>query len=159
MENLARELLQRNPGAYQDYILREVTDGEVVDRVPAPDSPKWCICGRCQEMPQQVERKCCRLVNGCLSLNEVFLAVCINAHVLEVAMRANEDILADAAVRTTKNYRHYAYKQYIYWQHGRLGAGRRRVIPSCCVWAVRRNFPSADGYYKGFDIGNGILEY
>ncbi|PIK57524.1 hypothetical protein BSL78_05588 [Apostichopus japonicus] len=157
LENVATDLLKRNPGAYEDYLLKENSSFQE-ESDHSPKSPGWCNCGRCKEMPQDVEKKCCRLQEGCLSTSEVFLTVCINAHVLEVAMRATEDILADAAVRTNKNYRHYAYKQFIYWQHGRLGAGRRRVIPSCCIWAIRMRFPAANNMYKGFEIGNGILE-
>ena len=35
---------------------------------------------------------------------------------------------------------------------GCMGRGIRRVIPSCVVAAVRREFPEADGVYTGFKL-------
>lgn len=158
LERITSELFMRNPGAFEDYVL---TADPAIDQSTAEarrPSPDWCVCGNCHEQQQYIERKCCRSSDDCLSTKNLFTTICLDGHVLEVAMRATEDILADPPVRSNGNFRHYAYKQFTYWQHGRLGAGRRRVIPSCCVWAIRNRFPAPDGHYKGFQIGDGILE-
>ncbi len=133
------------------------------DDGPPPDQPlealPWCRCHRCRNMPTQEERKCCRPRRGqhCISTTGEFARLCLDHMVLHVAMRAQEDLLAEPEVRNNAAYRHQAYRVFIYWQHGRLGHGNRRVIPSCVVWAIRDMWPEPTGIYKGFIPGIGHL--
>ena len=122
--------------------------------------PSWCKCGMCQVMPRPVENKCCQSRRGqpCVTTTGQFHRLCLDHMVLEIAMRVYDDLLAENPVRNNESYRHQAYTTYIYWQHGRLGAGNRRVIPSCCVWKIRNNWPDPHGQYRGFIEGVGHLQ-
>ena len=65
------------------------------------------------------------------------------------AMR-NDMLAINDAETYSKANRHQGYRQYILLEHGKLGEGDRRVIPSCAVWAIRDTFPDPFGQYKGF---------
>ncbi|XP_063043366.1 uncharacterized protein LOC134437765 [Engraulis encrasicolus] len=118
--------------------------------------PCWCVCGRCREMPTLVERKCCREPPAtCISrvpemeayvLDEGGLSL---ARVLWNKLSPVADPQDDAEY--ARQYRHAAYRQFVAWRCGTLGAGQTVVvIPSCCVWAIRDHFPDPHGQYDGF---------
>ena len=70
--------------------------------------------------------------------------------VLRTQMVYRNDVFARHAVTETdmgKAFRHAGYRQYILVHHGRLGQGVRRVVPSCCTWAIRDAFPDPNGVY------------
>jgi hypothetical protein len=51
--------------------------------------------------------------------------------------KQRQDILVfDDYTGEIKANRQAAYCQYVFWKYGRLGNGVRKVITSCCVWAI-----------------------
>ena len=131
--------------------LNEGSD-ETAHEMPSPaiiPIPIWCICGKCREMPGSKERKCCKR-NRCISLENNFYDICLNGLILEVAVNSRSDIRVEVPRKDTKSLRHAAYRQFVMWRHGPLGAGNRVVIPSCCVWAIRQKYPSPNGNYTGY---------
>ena len=53
---------------------------------------------------------------------------------------------------SNRSLRLVAYRQFSWFAHGFLGKGRRRVIPSCVVHEIQRQYPEADeGAYHGFE--------
>lgn len=77
--------------------------------------------------------------------------IILHPFVLHLSRRQRVDILvfAEEGGEAASN-RHAAYRQFVFWQHGRLGAGNRRAIPSCCVWAIRDTYPSPNNVYTGY---------
>ena len=76
--------------------------------------------------------------------------------VLEIAIRYRNDVLTQPQ-DNDYNRRHLyaAYRQYILWVNGQLGAGNRRVIP--CVWRIRENYSDMSGHYVGF-LGGKLMQ-
>lgn len=126
---------------------------------PPPDSedtPPWCNCGKCCPMPTPEEELCCRRRPGnCITVTaaNVFATAILDRTVLDVAIRNRNDLFVLNDLPTNSHLRNAAYRQYVLWKFGHLGAGNRVVVPSCVVWEVRRAMPEAGGQYTGFRPG------
>lgn len=80
----------------------------------------------------------------------------LDPHVLHMQQVFRNDVYALHAVTiqdTNKAFRHAAYRQYVMWQYGRQGEGVRRVVPSCCVWRIRKSYPDTQQIYTGYKVG------
>lgn len=110
---------------------------------------RWCICSNCVQMPTPEENKCCKR-RECNTSYELFQNLCIDRHVLELAIRARCDIRVEPLDFSMSSFRKAAYRQFILWEHGYLGKGNRRVVPSCAVKKVRQQYPAPDNVYMGF---------
>ena len=173
LRRLAAELLRRQPAVFADLVNGELQPGRGEQDIlqpeneapqppdmPQPDpddphlpdgQPDWCHCGQCRNMPTQVENKCCcNRTMPCLSSTPLYHQLVLDVNVLDIAMRYREDVLVLDHPRNNENFRHAAYREFVLWQHGRLGQGNRRVIPSCCVLAIRARYQSPNGIYTGY---------
>ena len=68
-------------------------------------------------------------------------------------MRYREDVLVLNNDRNNEHFWHAAITDstlYVLWQHMRLERGNRRVVPSCCMVAIRTCYPSPNGVYTGY---------
>ncbi len=153
LRRFALVLLRRQPAAFADLVNGELPGGHQQpdpSQDPDNDSPEWCKCDHCTVMPTQEENKCCTTTRcPCISRTNLFRQLVLDGNVLEIAMRYREDVLVLNNVRNNQNFQHAAYRQYVLWQHGRLGRRNRRVVPSCCVLAICNRYPSPNGIYTG----------
>lgn len=150
-------VINRSPGLLMDVMaFFEVPPGPEHDDQPA-GQPQWCVCGHCREMPTPEELICCRQrPQDCVSRMGYVDCYVLDEGVLRLARAAWNDIFAlddeDLPGVDQRQFRHAAYRQYVLWQHGRLGVGNRVVIPSCCVWRIREKFPDPTGHYTGYRV-------
>eukprot|EP00794_Sanderia_malayensis_P012428 gene12428-13713_t len=114
------------------------------------ETPSWCKCGQCIEMPTQAERACCQN-DAKKHEHPLFENHCLTEHNLELAMQSNADHL-NYPFDPSNNacWRYTAYRQYTIWVWGKLGRSNRKVIPSCIVHKIRKRFPDHNAVYTGF---------
>lgn len=125
-------------------------DGPAQARGESHAVPPFCVCGYCLEMPTDKERICCKERRICRSKSGVFGNICLDSDNLSTAIRSHADTYVFTPTYDNRAMRHVAYRQYVMWVHGHLGKGHRKVIPSCCVWEIRKHYPSPDGIYTGY---------
>ncbi|CAH3037187.1 unnamed protein product, partial [Porites lobata] len=88
--------------------------------------------------------------------------ICLNHHVLEVAAlglktragksyttvreQSNNDLIS-----LTRFLRSVAYRQFtrLLWSY--IGSSRRYPLPCCAYNKIRKQFPSQNGHYHGFE--------
>ena len=67
LRELVVAMINDNPGLV--FNVMEPADQQPGGYHPGPDdnSPDWCVCTKCREMPTDVEKVCCRM-QDCVSL-------------------------------------------------------------------------------------------
>ncbi|XP_014714189.1 P2X purinoceptor 7 isoform X1 [Equus asinus] len=120
------------------------------------DSPHWCQCGNClpSQLPEShrcLEELCCRKKMGaCITTSEPFRKLVLSRRVLQFLLLYQEPLLVLDADSTNSQLRHCAYRCYATWRFGSQDLADFAILPSCCRWRIRREFPKSEGQYSGF---------
>ncbi|TNM90076.1 hypothetical protein fugu_004310 [Takifugu bimaculatus] len=123
------------------------------DIKPRPQTvpPAWCKCDCCVLTPVPHEELCCRRSGGaCITSSPLFELLVLRRSTLEAALLYRDPLDPLTGPGQTTTLRHCAYRQYIFWRFGEQADGSHPVIPSCCVWRIREEYPSLDRRYSGF---------
>ena len=115
-------------------------------------------------MPTDEENLCCRQQpQWCTSRLPHMGVYIIQEGVLQLAVGIWNDVRAQAVAQhpgaRNRQFHHAAYRQFVMWQHGLLGAGNRVVVPSCCVLVIRHRYPDPNGQYSKFMPISIVQEY
>ncbi|XP_005403195.1 PREDICTED: P2X purinoceptor 7 isoform X2 [Chinchilla lanigera] len=122
----------------------------------AGDSPDWCQCGRClpSQLPEDskcLEELCCRRTPGpCITTSELFGDLVLSRSALRQLLLYQEPLLALDEEATNSRLRRCAYRCYAAWRFGPQDVADFGILPSCCRWRIRREFPRSHGPYGGF---------
>ncbi|XP_004691078.1 PREDICTED: P2X purinoceptor 7 [Condylura cristata] len=119
-------------------------------------SPDWCQCGNC--LPSRLgkdrrclEELCCRKGPGpCITTSELFRKLVLDRDTLRFLLLYQEPLLALDAGDTNRQLRHCAYRSYAIWRFGSWDLANFAILPSCCRWRIRREFPKSNSEYSGF---------
>ncbi|PIK59839.1 hypothetical protein BSL78_03294 [Apostichopus japonicus] len=107
LEQVAVELLSRNPDAHSDLTVPNQTEEVTASR----EVPSWCKCLQCVEMLTDAEKKCCtNRVQQCVTYSDAFRDICLNAHILGVNMPCERMILLWKKTEPTGTTDIYAYR-------------------------------------------------
>ncbi|KAM5188815.1 P2X purinoceptor 7 [Callospermophilus lateralis] len=120
------------------------------------DRPSWCQCGSClpSQLPESrrcLEELCCRRKPGaCITTSQLFGKLVLSRHALQLLLLYQEPLLALEAEATNDRLRHCAYRCYTTWRFGSQDVADFAILPSCCRWRIRKEFPKSEGPYSGF---------
>uniref|UniRef100_A0A8D1BWA1 P2X purinoceptor n=2 Tax=Sus scrofa TaxID=9823 RepID=A0A8D1BWA1_PIG len=120
------------------------------------DCPDWCQCGNClpSQLPDShkcLEELCCRKKLGaCITTSELFQKLVLSRGVLQFLLHYQEPLLVLDADSANSQLRHCAYRCYTIWRFGSQDLADFAILPSCCRWKIRREFPKSEGQYSGF---------
>ncbi|KAF0044761.1 hypothetical protein F2P81_003919 [Scophthalmus maximus] len=120
-------MLERQPGLIFDLLMEHQQRHGAPTPAEVPEVP-WCTCGHSRDMATDWERKCCGQDPAhCVSLLPHFTQYCLDEGYLRIHRQYREDLTAFGNVREpgddNREYRHPAYRHFIFWQHGALGQG------------------------------------
>ncbi|OBS79088.1 hypothetical protein A6R68_18496 [Neotoma lepida] len=120
------------------------------------DSPGWCQCGKClpSRLPENrraLEELCCRRKPGpCITTSELFWKLVLSRQALQLLLLYQEPLLVLEEEDTNRRLRHCAYRCYAIWRFGSQDMADFAILPSCCRWRIRKEFPKTEGQYSGF---------
>lgn len=125
-------------------------------RLKSRDCPDWCQCGSClpSQLPEnqrRLEELCCRKKLGaCITTSELFRDLVLSRRALQFLLQYQEPLLVLDADSANSRLRHCAYRSYTTWRFGSQDLADFAILPSCCRWRIRREFPKSEGQYSGF---------
>lgn len=134
-----KNMTAAEPDFVRPFLMRQMED---IGRIENCNSnvgyvkvPAWTsVVGNFHASPQKPEFRNLRLRHDVLEA----------ANILNWSFRTNQD----------PSFQLSTFRNFVLWQHGRLGAGRRIPVPACVCVAVRRRFPEASGQYRGYYSAN-----
>eukprot|EP00105_Crassostrea_gigas_P043083 XP_019927231.1 PREDICTED: P2X purinoceptor 7-like isoform X2 [Crassostrea gigas] len=97
LRELVMQVCERDPSLILDVVHH--TSQEERGRggyhpLPDSDSPDWCVCGRCREMPTEEERECCKQTPvNCISSQPNFDFIVLDPLVLLMVRRYRQVLI------------------------------------------------------------------
>ncbi|KAE8595197.1 hypothetical protein XENTR_v10015611 [Xenopus tropicalis] len=143
-------------------------DGDTEETAERVENVDWCNCGNCVPIDTQTENLCCTAVEKIRDLIPCG-AHCITAHstfLSQVVDYARVDTgfkIINYKMKRLPKHRVYmrclrktAFRSFMVWLYGYLGAEGHKPIPACAIRRIRKAFPDPNHKYTGFP---GALDY